>query len=95
MCGMLTPSIIASPSNIADGPVCPADAPCLYQGFAKPEQGAVLRITVHRLNEYTTDLVAKFKSGSSEIQTAYVFPSGNGDGKWYFNWNGQKYWFEM
>ena len=94
MCGMFIPSMIASPSNIADGPVCPADAPCLYQGKARSENGVLLDITVHRLDMYTTDLVAKFV-GKGGIQTAYVFPSGNGDGRWYFNWNGTKYWFEM
>lgn len=93
-CGVMVPSIQASSSSTS-GPTCPANAPCLYNGPATCG-GTTLQITVHRLNDYTTDLVAKFSvKTTGEIETAYVFPSGLGDGRWYFNWNGCKYWFEM
>jgi len=76
------------------GPTCPADSPCLYTGKACQEDGSCINISVHRLNDYTTDLVAKFEWGG-KTETAYVFSSGIGDGRWYFNWKGKKYWFEM
>lgn len=90
-CFTVSEVIMAAPTT--DGPVCPANAPCLYQGKAKSTDGYTLTISVHRLDNTSTDLVAKFYDGGE--QTAYVFPSGNGDGKWYFNWGGRKYWFEM
>lgn len=95
VCAMIAPSMVAYSSNSSDSPVCPANAPCLYKGQAKNENGYTLQITVHRLDNYTTDLIAKFENKDGKIETVYVFPSGRGDGKWYFNWNGSKYWFEM
>lgn len=92
--GVFTCTEFVNAANATAGPVCPADAPCLYSGKAVNEQGVGITITVHRLNNYSSDLVAKF-SWNGETQTVYVFPSGIGDGKWYFSWDGKKYWFSM
>lgn len=82
----------ANATEIASGPTCPPDAPCLYTGNAYADNGAVLKISVHRLNDYTTDLVAKFEVNGKKY-TSYVF--SNMDGRWYLNWSSMKYYFEM
>lgn len=91
--GFMSYNGFASVSNAQDGPMCPANAPCLYTGDAKSRNGLKIPISVHRLNDYTTDLVAKFTK-NGETQTAYVFRSEN-PGEWYFSWNSIKYYFEM
>lgn len=92
-CGGFTQSMIVNATEtVENGPTCPPNAPCLYTGKAIADNGAVLKISVHRLNENTTDLVAKFTWQGKE-QTAYVI--SNMDGRWYINWDSRKYYFEM
>lgn len=81
--------VLANPSSFNADPICVPGTPCAYTGRATAENGSWIDIKVYISNG---QYVARFIWNTKEAE-AYCIKAGSC--KYYINWEGKKYFFEM
>lgn len=72
--------------------VCDTTKPCLYTGNAVNQKGVGIHVSVYYSKDGNRVLASFVSRGVNQV--VYCFQVGNSS-RWYFNWDGDKWYFNM